>query len=171
MLYVFQGGFPLPLPTPPTDPVTTLPGVLCAPFYSLLQSHSFPSSDKKNTVSCYELFCVHVAMVPTQYALGHCRKLKEKLWKVSVDTTAPISLLWSCDFDIIIQHLMTFVWIWLWLNTAVVPVPSILVPEWIRLPTQSPPALFSYFSCERITKIAFFSLKKNHNFCFPFRPT
>ena len=92
---LLQGGFTLsPLKTytglRPID--NLLPGILSFNFYSWLQRTMFPRVEKK-TLQCYEMFVMHVGLVPTDYALGHCRKLAAKLWESSGESSTSVSLL------------------------------------------------------------------------------
>ena len=81
-----QGGFNI-TPQKPFSGVHSRddfqPGIVAFPFYKWLQRLLFPKLDKKlhKALQCYEIFVVHVAMVPTRFALNHCRKLAAKLWE------------------------------------------------------------------------------------------
>nr|XP_006817745.1 PREDICTED: Hermansky-Pudlak syndrome 1 protein-like [Saccoglossus kowalevskii] len=68
------------------------PGIIASHFYSKLTRQCFPNAPIKS-VHCYELMCMHVGVVPVQFAINHCQNLASVLWETSGEPNSPISLL------------------------------------------------------------------------------
>lgn len=68
------------------------PGILSTSFYKDLTRRCFPSAPA-NAVRCYELMCVHVGLVPVQFATKHIRSLASALFQTSLGANYPISLI------------------------------------------------------------------------------
>ena len=72
---------------------------LCCRFRDLTR-RCFPSAPA-NAVRCYELMCVHVGLVPVQFATKHIRSLASALFQTSLGAHYPISLIqWRHAFVI-----------------------------------------------------------------------
>lgn len=57
-----------------------------------LTKRCFPTAPA-NAIRCYELMCVHVGLVPVQFAVKHIRRLASKLFETSLGAHYPISLI------------------------------------------------------------------------------
>lgn len=68
------------------------PGILSTSFYKDLVRRCFPSAPA-NAIRCYELMCVHVGLVPVQFATKHIRSLASALFETSLGAHYPISLI------------------------------------------------------------------------------
>ncbi|KAJ7392405.1 hybrid polyketide synthetase [Desmophyllum pertusum] len=68
------------------------PGILSSPFYKDLTRRCFPTAPV-NAIRCYELMCVHVGLVPVQFATKHIRRLASALFETSLGAHYPISLI------------------------------------------------------------------------------
>lgn len=80
-----QNPLPVLLGSPP-------PGIMSSSFYKDLTKRCFPAATA-NTIRCYELMCVHVGLVPVQFAVKHIRRLASKLFETSMGAHYPISLI------------------------------------------------------------------------------
>ncbi|XP_071948590.1 BLOC-3 complex member HPS1-like isoform X2 [Antedon mediterranea] len=67
------------------------PGIIATDFYKNLVQSCFPSLTP-GLVQCYELMCIHLAVVPIQFVLAQSQKLALWLWETG-DIQKPISLL------------------------------------------------------------------------------
>ena len=84
---------------------------LCCRFRDLTR-RCFPSAPA-NAVRCYELMCVHVGLVPVQFATKHIRSLASALFQTSLGANYPISLIqWRHAFVI------TFVLVSYWYRSS-----------------------------------------------------
>lgn len=84
-------------PVSPQCPLPVLhgappPGILSSSFYRDLTRRCFPSPPA-NAICCYELMCVHVGLVPVQFATKHIRSLAAALFQTSLGAHHPISLM------------------------------------------------------------------------------
>ena len=61
-------------------------------FFRDLKKRCFPSATA-NAICCYELMCVHVGLVPVQFAAKHIRSLAAALFQTSLGAHHPISLM------------------------------------------------------------------------------
>lgn len=57
-----------------------------------LTRRCFPAAPP-NAIRCYELMCVHVGLVPVQFATRHIRSLASALFETSLGAHYPISLI------------------------------------------------------------------------------
>ncbi|XP_078359070.1 BLOC-3 complex member HPS1-like [Oculina patagonica] len=80
-----QSPLPVLLGSPP-------PGILSSSFYKDLTRRCFPTAPA-NVIRCYELMCVHVGLVPVQFAVKHIRRLASALFETSLGAHYPISLI------------------------------------------------------------------------------
>jgi len=84
-------------PVSPQSPLPVLygappPGILSSSFFKDLKKRCFPSAPA-NAICCYELMCVHVGLVPVQFAAKHIRSLAAALFQTSLGAHHPISLM------------------------------------------------------------------------------
>jgi len=68
------------------------PGIVSSSFYKELTRRCFPAAPP-NAIRCYELMCVHVGLVPVQFATRHIRSLASALFETSLGAHYPISLI------------------------------------------------------------------------------
>lgn len=64
----------------------------CSSLFRDLTRRCFPAAPA-NAIRCYELMCVHVGLVPVQFATKHIRSLASALFETSLGAHYPISLI------------------------------------------------------------------------------
>ena len=53
----------------------------------------FPSGPLHGAVRCYELFMLHVGVLPTHFVLRQGHKLAARMWETTGEANSPITLL------------------------------------------------------------------------------
>lgn len=67
------------------------PGIIGSNFYSELKRRCFPSVSQ-DRIYCYELFCMHLGILPLSQVSGHSRRLAAMLWETSGEANLPMFL-------------------------------------------------------------------------------
>lgn len=70
------------------------PGIIGSNFYSELKRRCFPSLSQvsQDRIYCYEIFCMHLGVLPLSQVAGHSRRLADMLWQASGEANLPMFL-------------------------------------------------------------------------------